>query len=119
MKPRRVILVVEHEVPASVLRCVLENNHYRVLTVKDVDAEISAWRGIDLVVIGARTELDESRLPIASLRLQPAMSTQQMLERIRVLVIRKRGPKKAGATLGALAEGGAPRIGAELLLPAQ
>jgi CheY-like chemotaxis protein len=102
MKPKRVILCLEHAAQIPVLRLVLQTNGYRVLTVNDVGAAISAWQGIDLVVIGPGIrKLDESQLPIASLRIQPGMTMQQMLERMRVLLIRKRGPKKPVASSSA------------------
>lgn len=94
MKPKRVILCLAHAAQASLLRVVLETNGYRVLTAGDVaPGKLRELAGIDLVVIGHRLEVEESELPIPSLRLQPDMSTAQMLERMRVLLIRKRGPK--------------------------
>ena len=94
MKLKRVILVIEHPVRASILRLVLQTNGYRVLTAGDA-AEIPTWEGIDLAVIGHRMKLDEGEIPVdlPSLRLRPDMGVQQMLERIRILVVRKRGPK--------------------------
>jgi hypothetical protein len=98
MKVHRVILCIEHPVLASVLRLVLQTNGYRVLTAGDV-GEIPAWEGVDLVVIGYRMKLDEGEIPVGlpSLRLRPDMGVQQMLERVRILVVRKRGPKKKAA----------------------
>jgi hypothetical protein len=75
---------------------VLQTNGHRVLTAGDV-GEIPTWEGIDLAVIGHRIKLDESQLPIQGLRLQPEMTVQWMLERIRILLVRKRGPKKKAA----------------------
>jgi hypothetical protein len=95
MKVHRVILCIDHPDRASVLRLVLQTNGYRVQAADDV-GEIPTWEGIDLAVIGYRMKLDEGEIPVGlpSLRLRPDMGVQQMLERIRILLVRKRGPKK-------------------------
>jgi hypothetical protein len=91
MKAHRIILVIEHQVYASILRVILENNGYRVLVASKPREGLTD--GVDLVLIGHHIEFDESKCPIPSLRFSD-MTVQQMLERIRILVVRKRGPKK-------------------------
>lgn len=92
MNAKRTILYLEQEPQASILRLVLQTNRYRVLKPGDVEAGKLA-EAVDLVVIGPRVEFDERVLPVRSLRMQPEMSPAQVLERMRILLVRKRGPK--------------------------
>lgn len=98
MKPKRVILVVDYPAAAPVHRVVLETHGFRVLICEtELQCQQTlAKQPIDLVLIGPTVPFDElaqSNLPLPNLRMSSGMYVRDLVERIRVLLIRKRGPK--------------------------
>jgi two-component system response regulator CpxR len=91
MKPKRTILCVDdNEQALSIRKVLLETRGYRVLTCTTGEEALDKFRkgGIDLVL----TDLFMPGLLPKGMHV-PA----ELLERIRLLLVRKRGPKRLQA----------------------
>ena len=94
MKPKRTILLFDEEWNLPSLRLVLQMRGYKVISCtteaqRETLMNISA---VDLVLIGSRIETAyDGEVP--ALRRQPDWSVAELVERIRIGLIRKRGPK--------------------------
>jgi CheY-like chemotaxis protein len=116
MEPKRTILCVDDGLLASELQLVLRTNGYRVLICKD---ERECWRelktnAVDLVLISPRLQrFDESSCPVPTYRLDLDLvglgGWGKLLERIRILLIRKRGPKPQAVASSRLSVASGPR----------
>ena len=98
MKPKRIILVFDEPINLPGLRVVLESRGYQVLRCETEKARQALLQcsSIDLQLIGPRMPVpEESAVPML---VRPSdYSMAQLLEKIRVALIRKRGPKKVVA----------------------
>ena len=101
MKPKRTILCVDDGLLAAELQLVLRTNGYHVLISKDEREcrRVLKTNAVDLVLISPRLQrFNESSCPVATYRLDLDLvglgGWNKLLERIRILLIRKRGPKK-------------------------
>jgi hypothetical protein len=101
MKPKRVILIFDEELHLPSLRLVLVTRGYKVLScVSDEEREAIMGRcWVDLLLVGPRVECRyEGDVP--KVLRQPDWSMAELVERLRLPLLRKRGPK--GVTSEAL-----------------
>jgi CheY-like chemotaxis protein len=109
MKPKKTILCVDdNEQALSIRKILLETRGYRVVACKDGEVALEAFRrgGVDLVLTDLLMPgVDGSRLIEEVKRVSPQTPTvlisgrtkiyeRELLERIRQLLVRKRGPKR-------------------------
>jgi CheY-like chemotaxis protein len=97
MRPRKVILCVDsNEQALSVRKFMLETRGYRAICVLNAQAALERFEagGVDMVLLSG-TVKDFSRADAADAFLpKGANNSLELLERIRVLMVRKRGPKR-------------------------
>lgn len=102
MKLKRVILIFDEEYNSPILRMVLQTRGYKALScTTDNQREIvMAFTPVDLLLVGPRVEcLYDGEVPM--LVRQPDWSMAELVERLRIPLARKRGPKKPSVTLTA------------------
>lgn len=103
MKPKRVILLFEQEYEQAVTKLVLQTNRYHVVTcaTDEERAEIMQRSWIDLLIVGRKAQTDYAGdVPIVRMaECSHVGSVMDMLERIRIAIVRKRGPKITGASV--------------------
>ena len=112
MKPKRLILIFDDQHGHADLRLLLHTHGYRVLSCTS-DAEREAIMGrsaVDLLVLGERVQnryADPVLGPaipnsyvgeVPIVQRQKGWGAADLLERVRVALVRKRGPKKAVAS---------------------
>src|SRR6516225_4118494 len=111
MKPKRTILCVDdNEQALSIRKVMLETRGYRVLACNSGEEALERFRkgGVDLVLTDlVMPGLDGTRLIEEIKNLSPQTPAillsgkvgiydpAELLERVRVLLVRKRGPKRA------------------------
>lgn len=95
MKPFRTVLYVDlDDCAASCTKLFLESRHHKVLTCCEESEAQKIVRAtpVDVVVVGRKIDFnaDRFRCPVI---FSVGMDRAQLLERIRIAVTRKRGPK--------------------------
>lgn len=98
MKPKRVILIFDEEYNLPTLRVVLQTRGYKVLscTTEAQRETLMRFSPIDLLLVGPRVECSYGGEVPAMWRVV-YWSTAELVERIRVALVRKRGPKPSAA----------------------
>jgi hypothetical protein len=100
MKSKRVVLIFDEEFQLPALRLLLQTRGHKVLScTREAQREtLMSFSQVDLLLVGPRIEcLYVGEVP--TIERLAYWSAAELVERIRIALIRKRGPKKPSAAL--------------------